>query len=82
MTIKIIDQDPAPFITKWKEPVKVDADVGPGFGLYFEADSVARSLRGMWSGTEWRRDPPDRDRWRAPERDHASFGDGTRPWRE
>lgn len=45
MTIKQIDQEPAPRILKWKENVVVSKPL-PGFGLMFEADAVARSLRG------------------------------------
>lgn len=48
LTIKTIKGDPAPapFIKEWNEPIEVDAELGPGFGLYFEADAVGRSLRG------------------------------------
>jgi hypothetical protein len=45
MTIKQIDQEPAPRVLKWKENVVVSRPL-PGFGLMFEADAVARSLRG------------------------------------
>ncbi|RSH91186.1 hypothetical protein EHS25_009485 [Saitozyma podzolica] len=44
MTIKQIDQEPAPRVLKWKENVVVSRPL-PGFGLMFEADAVARSLR-------------------------------------
>jgi hypothetical protein len=45
MTIKQIDQDPAPRVLKWKENVVMSRPL-PGFGLMFEADAVARSIRG------------------------------------
>lgn len=45
MTIRELDQEIAAFPTAWKEDVIVEMDF-PGFGLHFEADAVARSLKG------------------------------------
>ncbi|OWZ27420.1 hypothetical protein C347_06196 [Cryptococcus neoformans AD2-60a] len=44
MTIRELDQEIAAFPTAWKEDVIVEMDF-PGFGLHFEADAVARSLK-------------------------------------
>lgn len=52
MTIKTIQGDPSPLplLEGWNEPVEVDAELGPGFGLYFEADAVGQDLRGELLG--------------------------------
>lgn len=48
MTIRQLDQEIAVMPSKWKDDVVVERDF-PGFGLHFEADAVARSLKGSSS---------------------------------
>jgi hypothetical protein len=50
MTIKLIDQEPTFRPTQWKKDIVISMPL-PGFGLMYEADAVARSLRGASCAT-------------------------------
>lgn len=48
ITVRTLDQDPAPMANKWKEDRVIERDF-EGFGLHFEADAVGRSLKGEYN---------------------------------